>query len=49
MLGRTAEAEEAELVQALEAAKGALAAYLEAKGLRVPQPGTKRGEREQAA
>lgn len=42
------EAEEAGLVEALEAAKGALAGYLEGKGLRVPKPGTKRETREQA-
>ena len=44
-----AEAEEPELVEALTAAKGALAAYLEAKGLRVPKPGKKRKEAAQAA
>ena len=44
-----AQAEEPELVEALTAAKSALAAYLEAKGLRVPKPGKKRKEAAQAA
>ena len=44
-----AEAGEPELVQALDAAKGALAGYLEARGLRVPKPGKKRERAEQAA
>ena len=44
-----AEAGEPDLVQALEAAKGALAEYLKAKGLRVPKPGKKRARAEQAA
>ena len=35
------EAKEAELREALSAAKGTLAAYLEGKGLRVPRPGKK--------
>ena len=43
------EAQEPELVQALEAAKGALAGYLDGKGLRVLKPGKKRGKREKAA
>jgi len=35
-------AEDAELVQALEAAKAKIAAYLEGRGLRVPKPGKRR-------
>ena len=43
------EAKEPELMEALTQAKGALAGYLEAKGLRVPAPGKKRKETATAA
>ena len=43
------EAKEPELVEALQAAKGVLADYLEGKGLRVPAPGKKRKEAAAAA
>ncbi len=43
------EAKEPELVEALTAARGALAGYLEAKGLTVPAPGKKCKETATAA
>jgi len=40
--GEEADLADAELVRALEAARGAIAGYLDSKGIRVPRPGKRR-------